>query len=146
MERTKTGRRLQIPLPPQLTEILKWHATSLPDGPMRESELLFPSVTGGFRAPSCLDKPIRQIAKAAGIQKKLSPRLMRRTFQDLGRAADVHDFVVRAISGHATANMQEHYSSVSGEEVRKGLAKVLVLAGLAGGGDGPSTEGIRQAS
>jgi hypothetical protein len=39
--------------------------------------------------------------------------------QDLGRAADVHDFVVRAISGHATANMQEHDSSVSGEEVRK---------------------------
>jgi hypothetical protein len=41
---------------------------------------------------------------------------MRRTFQDLGRAASVHDFVVRAISGHATTSMQEHYSSVSGDE------------------------------
>src|SRR3982751_4366663 len=27
-------------------------------GPMRESELLFPSTLGGYRAPSCLDKPI----------------------------------------------------------------------------------------
>ena len=55
---------------------------------------------------------------------------MRRTFQDLGRAASVHDFVVRAISGHATTSMQEHYSSVSGDEVRTGLAKVIALAGL----------------
>lgn len=53
------------------------------------------------------------------------------TFQDLGRAASVHDFVVRAISGHATTTMQEHYSSVSGNEVRTGLAKVLALAGIA---------------
>jgi hypothetical protein len=30
---------------------------------------------------------------------------MRRTFQDLGRQARVHDFVVRAISGHATVAM-----------------------------------------
>ena len=81
---------------------------SLPDGPMRDSELLFPSLTGGYRAPSCLDKPIREIATAAKIGKALTPRLMRRTFQDLGRAANVHDFVVRAISGHATTNMQEH--------------------------------------
>jgi integrase len=146
METTKTGRRLRIPLPLELTEILRCHVVSLPDGPMRDSELLFPSLTGGYRAPSCLDKPIREIATAAKIGKALTPRLMRRTFQDLGRAANVHDFVVRAISGHATTNMQEHYSSVSGDEVRKGLAKVLVLAGLAGGGDHQGGEGIRQAS
>jgi hypothetical protein len=55
---------------------------------------------------------------------------MRRTFQDLGRAAQVHDFVVRSISGHATAIMQEHYSTVNGEEVRAGLAKVISIAGF----------------
>ena len=123
METTKTGRRLRIPLPLELMDILRWHVASLPDGPMRDSELLFPSLVGGYRAPSCLDKPIREIATAAKIGKALTPRLMRRTFQDLGRAADVHDFVVRAISGHATTNMQEHYGSVSGDEVRKGLAR-----------------------
>ncbi len=60
---------------------------------------------------------------------------MRRTFQDLGRSAQVHDFVVRAISGHATTTMQEHYSSVSGDEVRTGLGKVvaLILPRQAGG-------------
>ncbi len=131
MERTKTGKRLRIPLPSDLMEILQLHVDTLPDGPMRDSELLFPSTSGGYRAPSCLDKPIREIAKEAKIGKTLTPRFMRRTFQDLGRAASVHDFVVRAISGHATTTMQEHYSSVSGDEVRTGLAKVLKLAGIA---------------
>jgi hypothetical protein len=55
---------------------------------------------------------------------------MRRTFQDLCRAAQVHDFVARAISGHATVEMQEHYSTVDGQEVRAGLAKVISLAGF----------------
>jgi len=58
---------------------------------------------------SCLDSPIDDIADKAKIGKALSPRFMRRTFQDLGRPAQVHDFAVRAISGHATTTMQEHY-------------------------------------
>jgi hypothetical protein len=93
-------------------DILRWHVDGLPEGPMHESELLFPSRSGGYRAPSCLDKPIEDIAEKAEIAKTLTPRFMRRTFQDLGRSAQVHDFVVRAISGHATTTMQEHYSSV----------------------------------
>jgi integrase len=134
MERTKTGRRLRIPLPVELMEILRWHVDNLPDGPMREAELLFPSTSGGYRAPSCLGKPIREIAKKAEIKKTLTARFMRRTFQDLGRAANVHDFVVRAISGHATTTMQEHYSSVSRGEMRGGLEKLIVLAGISGKG------------
>jgi integrase len=99
---------------------------------MRDSQLLFPSTTGGFRAGSCLAKPIVEIAKGAKIKKHLTARFMRRTFQDLGRQAQVHDFVVRAISGHSTMAMQERYSSVAGEEVRAGLAKVISLAGFGG--------------
>jgi integrase len=144
MERTKTGRRLRIPLPAELMNILRWHVDSLPDGPMHESELLFPSTSGGYRAPSCLDKPIRDIAVKAEIAKTLTPRFMRRTFQDLGRAANVHDFVVRAISGHATTSMQEHYSSVSGDEVRSGLGKVIALAGIALRISGPHSDPLPQ--
>jgi hypothetical protein len=44
------------------------------------------------------------------------------THAALGRAAEAHDFVVRAISGHATVAMQERYSSVAGEEVKAGGA------------------------
>ena len=69
-------------------------------------------------------------SEAAKITKHLSPYFMRRTFQDLCRAASVHDFVARSISGHATVEMQQHYSSVNGNEVRDGLAKVISLAGF----------------
>lgn len=130
MERTKTGQLLRIPLPAELMDILRWHVGNLPEGPMRESPLLFPSRSGGYRAPPCLDRPIRDVAQKSKIGKTLSPRMMRRTFQSLGRAAEVHDFGVRAISGHATATMHHRYSSVSDAEKRSGLAKVTALAGI----------------
>ena len=134
-EQLKQGKRgkirwVRLTLPVDLVDILRWHVDRLPEGPMQDSDLLFPSETGGYRSPSRLDKPIKAIAKAAGIKKDLSAKLMRRTFQDLGRAAQVQDLVVRAISGHATVEMQQHYSTVAGEEVRAGLAKVISLAGF----------------
>ena len=64
------------------------------------------------------------------LGKRITPRGMRRTFQDLARAAEVTDVVTRAISGHATESMQRHYSSVSGEEMRSSLARVLQLVGV----------------
>jgi hypothetical protein len=74
----------------------------LPAGPMRESDLLFPSDTGGYCASSCLAKPFDEVAKVIKLGKHLPPRAMRRSFQDLARAASVSDVVTRAISGHAT--------------------------------------------
>jgi integrase len=129
-DRTKTKARLRIPLPSGLMEILEQHVNALPEGRSSKSDLLFPSKTGGYQASSCLAKPIVAIAEAAEIKKHLSPYFMRRTFQDLCRAAQVHDFVARAISGHATVEMQQLYSSVDGSEVRSGLAKVISLAGF----------------
>jgi hypothetical protein len=53
---------------------------------------------------------------------------MRRTYQDLARAANVADIVTRANSGHQTPEMQRHYSTVSADEMRGGLAKVIDIA------------------
>ena len=53
---------------------------------------------------------------------------MRRTYQDLARAAKLADIVTRSISGHSTPEMQRHYSTVSGDEMRAGLAKVIDIA------------------
>ena len=78
-------------LPDELMEILRWHVDALPEGPMRDSVLLFASETGGFRAPSCLDKPFADVAMVLDLGKRITPRGMRRTFQDLARAAQVTD-------------------------------------------------------
>jgi hypothetical protein len=50
-------------------EILKWHADPLPTGPMRDSDLLFPSETGGYRAPSCLDRAFREFVAKIGMEE-----------------------------------------------------------------------------
>ncbi len=38
------------------------------------------------------------------------------------------DVVTRAISGHATEQMQRHYSTVNAEEVEASIGKVISLA------------------
>jgi len=125
---TKTGGDEEIVVPEQLLAVLRWHVeTQLRPGPQQESDLLFPSEVGGFRSPSCLDKPFKQVAKAIGLKKRITPRGMRRSFQDLARAAEVKDIVTRSISGHATETMQRHYSTVSGVEQAEGLGKVIRL-------------------
>lgn len=130
MPTTKTKRNQRIALPAVLVEILRWHIDALPEGPMRDSELLFPSDTGGFRATSVLKKPFDDVAKAIGLKKHVSPRAMRRTFQDLARAASVGDLVTRAVSGHATEEMQRHYSTVRADEIRSGLDQVAKVVHL----------------
>ncbi len=40
----------------------------------------------------------------------------------------VADIVTRAISGHATLEMQRHYSTVSADEMHTGFAKVIDIA------------------
>lgn len=132
METTKTDLHQRLALPPELLDVLRWHVDEvLLARKMRESELLFPAVNGRFRARSCLDKPFEAVRKAIDLPYRFTPRGMRRTYQDLARAAGVHDAVTRAISGHATSAMQLHYSTARSGEVRTALAKV---AGIATGG------------
>ncbi len=123
MESTKTARDQRIVVPDELMQVLKWHVeTQLQYPTQQESELLFPSELGGFRARSALDKPFRDVAKEIGLTKHITPRAMRRTFQDVARFAGLPDVVTRSISGHATEEMQMHYSTVAGAEQQAGLA------------------------
>lgn len=147
MDSTKTGRDQIIDLDPEQIAVLRWHVDRLeqenkrrdrraPDiaAAQRGSDLLFPAAPtrwshgGGFRSPSCLDRPFDRVAEILQLGYRVSPRCMRRTFQDLARAASIGDIVTRAISGHATPEMQRHYSTVGGAEVRAGLAKVIDIA------------------
>jgi site-specific recombinase XerD len=139
MEGPKNKRHQRVSLPEEIMSILRWHADRLPEGPMRESELLFPNPEGDFLDRSCLRKPFDDVNKALELKKRITPKAMRRTFQDLARAANVNDLVTRSVSGHATEAMQRHYSTVNQDEQREGLARVVSLfeleepSGLHGG-------------
>ncbi len=128
MEGVKTGGEERVQVPEELLGVLRWHVdTQLKSPNQRQSDLLFPALHGGFRARNVLDKPFRAVSQAIRLKKRITPRGMRRTFQDLCRAAQVGDLVTRSISGHATEAMQRHYSTVALAEQRRGLANVINL-------------------
>ena len=128
MNRTKTKRDLEIKVPELLLEVLKWHVeTQLLTDEQKASDLLFPREDGGVRDPKLLRKPFDHVATLLSLMKRITPRAMRRSFQDLARSAQVNDVVTRSISGHATEQMQRHYSTVSESEQAEGLAKVLSM-------------------
>ncbi|HEY0989097.1 MAG TPA: hypothetical protein VGD80_18645, partial [Kofleriaceae bacterium] len=99
METTKTDRHQRIHMPAPLVDVLRWHVNEqLLRRKMRESELLFPAVTGGLRARSCLDKAFADVTAKIELPYRFTPRGMRRTYQDVARAAGVADVVTRVLT------------------------------------------------
>lgn len=136
MEVTKTKKDIVVFLPAELVDILRTHVANL--SPYRQgSDLLFPprhprkENTAGYMSKSALDKPLKTICEKAKITKHLTAKgAMRRTYQDLCRAAAVSDLVQRSMSGHATAGMVERYSTVAETEGRQALMRMSDIAGL----------------
>ncbi len=128
MESTKTGRRQRINIPDELIAVLRWHIdTQLTTPEQIKSELLFPALTGGFRAENVLQNPFNEVAKVIGLKKHISPRAMRRTFNDLARLGKVEAVVTKSISGHVTDAMRDHYSTVNPVEQREGIGRVISI-------------------
>jgi len=70
---TKTDLHQRLTLPKELLDVLKWHVdTQLFHTNMRNSELLFPAIDGGFCARSCMDKPFAEVAKAIGLKYRFT--------------------------------------------------------------------------
>lgn len=145
MEKTKTGVRLAIEMPAWLTDVLRWHIDNLPPGPQRDGDLLFPARDGSLLDDCSLGYPFRVVTKEAGFSKHLTPRSLRRSYQDLQRAAQTPDIITRSISGHLTEQMQHHYSTVSGDEQRQALDRMGKLLRFPGGEKGGEIEQIEQA-
>lgn len=129
MKKTKTGFRQRINLPLQVLDVLRWHVeTQLETTPEQiASDLLFPRNDGGFRSESALKRAFAEVGRLIGLKKKFTPRGMRRTFNDLARAAKVESLVTKSISGHLTDRMKDHYSTVSPIEQREGISRMLGL-------------------
>jgi integrase/recombinase XerD len=128
---TKTGTVRRVPLADATVAVLmahrEWQKTQLVPN-LDTTRLLFPSKKGTHRSPSMLFKPLLRCANRAGITKHVSPHTMRRTVNNLIRQAS-GDIVARAVTGHATSEMTEHYSHVStGEKLNAQTAALGDLA------------------
>lgn len=123
MDRTKTGKDREVTVPESVLEILKRHVASL-KGKQAESDLLFPGRDGRVRTRTLLSKPFAAINEKLGLPYKVTPRAMRRSFQDIARAVSVNDLVTRSISGHSSEKMQHHYSTAADEEQRAAIERI----------------------
>jgi integrase len=119
----------ELPLVAELAAILKEHRQTLlrDQAPGFDSGWMFPSRIGELRAPSTMAKAWEECLEAAGVAKRFTPHGLRRTFNDLNRRAGVDAIVTRAMTGHVTERMREHYSSVGLDEKRKAVADVVRL-------------------
>lgn len=126
MNKTKTGADGSIALAPEVLDVLRAHVATL-EGKAAASDLLFPNDAGGLRTRNILAKPFAAIGRELGLPFRLTPRGMRRTFQDVARAAGAHDVVTRSISGHQTERMQIHYSTAQEAEQRAAIAKAHAI-------------------
>ena len=130
MESTKTRAVVVVELPKEVADVLKEHIAELDKTALtRRSDLLFPSrITGEIQSKSALQKPFNNVAKGLGLKKRITPKSMRRTFKDLARAAGVEAVVRKAVSGHATDRMDQHYSTAGAGEKRAAVAAVVSIA------------------
>ena len=104
---------------------------------------VFPSRTGTLQTPGSMWYAWDDCLARCGIQRRFTVHGLRHTFNDLSRRAHNDPAVTKALTGHLTERMREHYSTVRLDETRTAVAKVIELvpmkrrAGADGGADDP---------
>lgn len=134
----KTGTARTVPLLRALAAILAQHRRDLLESqaPGLAAGWIFPGATGELLYGSALTKPLAKVLAAAKITRRFTPHGLRRTFNNLVRQVTSGQ-VVRAITGHVTEAMTEHYSHVGAAEKFAAASLALRLVSGDGTGDGP---------
>ena len=132
---TKTNRDLKIRLPQPIVDTLRRHVEGL-TGAAAASDLLFPGRDGRFMNDFGHRRIVKVIAERAQIDKHITPRAMRRTYNDLIGRTGARAKVVKSISGHNTDKMIEKYSTAAMDEQHASLTKMLQLVEASGAEEG----------
>ena len=161
----KTGADVEVPLVPELREVLEDQRAELRRREKRrrerrdpgtvvletglEGRLVFPSRCGTLMQPSALRKPLRAACEAAGVPV-ISPHGLRYSFNHAAKRIASAD-VARSITGHVTEEMTRHYDWIADGEKRAAVAGIVHLVrpgggtagGISGGtpGDGSTSAG-----
>jgi integrase len=126
---TKTGKRRVVPFPGELAAVLREHRRHLVEAqqPGLDAGWVFPNGAGHLRANGSLSDASRRVLKRAGITKRVTIHGLRRTATDLLRRAAVDPVAAKAIIGHTTDRMREHYSTLGTDEARSIGERVISL-------------------
>jgi hypothetical protein len=100
-----------------------------------DSGWMFPSKVGKpHHNSSCLTKVFKDCLKAIGVERRFSSHGLRRTANNILRKLYGGE-TARAITGHVTVKMTEHYSHVDVDEKRAAVEGMLSL--VRGGDETP---------
>lgn len=120
-----------IPILPDLARALLAHGRRLGKlgYPVGLDDWVFPSRNGKLKRAASLAKAIQQSAKDANLMdpknptrpKRITPHMMRYLFNDVLRLAGVDKVTRKALTGHVTDDMTEHYSTVRLDEKREAM-------------------------
>ncbi len=92
---------------------------------------MFPSEAGSLRTPNSMDRAWARCLETANVKRRFTLHGLRYTFTDLIRLSKADAVVRRALTGHVTQEMQDHYSNVGTEEKRAAIAGALKLLATA---------------
>lgn len=126
---TKSKRSRTVPLVPELFQILEQHRAREMKRRAQACELVWCTEDGKPRSRTWAAKALDRAIKIAET-KRITPHGFRHTWNDILRRVTTTD-VTKAITGHVTETMREHYSHVdAGEKTTAALRALrLVRAG-----------------
>jgi integrase len=138
---TKTRRARRLPLTEDAADVLRWHRQAMiaAQHPGVGTGLVFPAPRAGrpratkagvtkireHMSQRTAAQAMKRLCKAAGVPV-LTPKGMRRTFNDLLRRQGVDRLVLRSMTGHSSEEMTRTYSAIRADD------RAQAVRGLAG--------------
>lgn len=117
---TKTGVERVAPMVPAVAEAIQEHRQRLVkmENLGLFEGIVFPSDVGK-RRHNTLHKPMGKVTDALGLDVKVGPQVLRKTFTTLLRAHGAHSEQIMAIVGHESKEMHDHYTVPTADELRR---------------------------
>jgi integrase len=131
---TKTGTVREVYLPELAVQALRVHQGEQlrAQAPGIETGRIFPGRGGALRDAKALAVPFEQASRHAGLDIKVTPQVLRRTYNTLGVAARVDRLVLRRQMGHTREDMTDHYYEGNPQDRAIALATILPASGEGG--------------
>lgn len=123
---TKTGDPRDVVVPELVIEWLDIHRRQMLRGqhPGVATGLVFPSRRGTHRTSAQIRKRLVECGRLAGVEARVTPQVLRRTYNTLLVAAGIDRLVLRSQIGHTSEEMTSRYAGIRREQ-KEAAARAL---------------------
>lgn len=123
----KTKDPREVPFPAWVGQILLEHRQYLIsiNHPGLVNDIVFPAAHGGYRHCSSLRKPLNALRDHLDFPGRVTPQVLRRSYNTIMREAGVDQITLQEIMGHTTEAMTHRYSYVAIEKKIEAVKSVF---------------------